>query len=819
MNILRLFRLFLGLIVLSGYWVSGYTQTSSKTKGYFQQRVDHTINVRLDDQQHVLRGRTQMVYHHRGAQPLDTLYFHLWPNAFSSCKSHWCQQQIENRNTDFLDEPKTKRGAIDSLSFTVNGQSVAHSAWQEMPDVAFLVLPTPLQPGQQITIETPFRVKIPASFSRLGHVNQQYQLTQWYPKPAVYDANGWHPLPYLDQGEFYSEFGTFDVTIQLPKNYVVGATGVLQNNPEEQRFIAQREQTSRALLAGDSSSGRKIDKTTVAYKPFKYPYPDVEYKTLRFVQDSVHDFAWFCDKDYYILTDSAQLPRSGRWVKTVALFNHKDRRFWKKATEYINQALWSYSNQLGDYPYSHCTAVDGALSAGAGMEYPMITVVGSGGSAESLRRVIIHEVGHNWFYGILATNERTYPWLDEGFNTYLEYRTLDSLNTLTTTAKRPSITAGFVGINLDLLGIKDSDDLICLSQNYVQGNGRVEPLEYPADKYWSTNYGVIVYIKSVAALRMLESYLTRPRFDAALRAYYEQWKFRHPQPEDVQQAFEQSTGQDLSWFFKRYVHTRETPDFQLLSAQEKNSSELMVRIRQVGHDTLPVCIQVLGRAGDTLASTWTQPFSGVIERVISVPPSGEWQRVEVNPGPLIPEQLTGNNVWFRRVLFPRLEPLKLNLVGVNTPMHKRTLSVLPAVAFNRADQVAVGFLAYYQFFPKKKFEAHLMPMYSFGLRTLAGSTGFKYRFLNRSTGFLPDFRSSFFLKTYVLGSATSWWLGRTGWLTWVRLPTPMVRTFRVRRGSRRSTSKPSGEPNGGTCVCRLSSWPKPASNPLTPWFA
>jgi hypothetical protein len=115
---------------------------------------------------------------------------------------------------------------------------------------------------------------------------------------------------------------------------------------------------------------------------------------------------------------------------------------------------------------------------------------------------------------------------------------------------------------------------------------------------------------------------------------------------------------------------------------------------------------------------------------------GEWRRVEVNPGPLIPEQLTGNNEWYRRAVLPRAEPLKLNLVGVNVPMHKRMLSVVPAVAFNQADQVAAGFLAYYQFFPKKKFEAHAMPLYSFGLRTLAGSTGFKYRFLNRSTGFL-----------------------------------------------------------------------------------
>ena len=220
-------------------------------------------------------------------------------------------------------------------------------------------------------------------------------------------------MPYLSQGEFYSEFGTFDVHITLPKNYVVGATGDLVNGAEEEAWLRGREVLSRQKLDAPAPEDGK---------PFDYEFPEGATKTLHFRQTDVHDFAWFCDKDYYVLTGRAELAGSGKKVKTVALFNERDKAKWAEANEYIAQGVYHYSKMVGDYPWKHCTAVDGALSAGAGMEYPNITVVGAGAG---LRDVIIHEVGHNWFYGIFGTNERRYPWLDEGFNSYYEYRARD----------------------------------------------------------------------------------------------------------------------------------------------------------------------------------------------------------------------------------------------------------------------------------------------------------------------------------------------------------------------------------------------------------
>ena len=271
-----------------------------------------------------------------------------------------------------------------------------------------------------MVINTPFRVKIPASFSRLGHVKQAYQITQWYPKPAVFDHKGWHPISYLDQGEFYSEFGSFDVKITLPSNYVVASTGNLKTISEE--------------LFLDSLANAKLDSSKIKFTPIGKtkaitPASTSTFKTLHYVQDSVHDFAWFADKDFIVRKSSVRLPISQREVKTWVMYTPANKKYWEKGVDYVNEAVYNYSLWNGEYPYNACTAIDGALSAGGGMEYPMVTVIGGVSSAKMLETVIVHEVGHNWFYGILGSNERKHGWMDEGLNTFYENRVTKLLST------------------------------------------------------------------------------------------------------------------------------------------------------------------------------------------------------------------------------------------------------------------------------------------------------------------------------------------------------------------------------------------------------
>ena len=199
---------------------------------YWQQNVNYTINVRLDDSLHVLHGDIEMEYTNNSPDKLEYIYMHLWPNAYLNNKTPFAKQQLRNGSNKFHFSLMEDKGFIDSLDFKVDGVSVDLVGEKPKYDIVKLVLNTPLESGKTIKITSPFRVMIPESFSRFGHVNNTYQITQWYPKPSVYDAKGWYPISYLDQGEFYSEFGKFTVNISVPENYVVAATGNLQTQSE-----------------------------------------------------------------------------------------------------------------------------------------------------------------------------------------------------------------------------------------------------------------------------------------------------------------------------------------------------------------------------------------------------------------------------------------------------------------------------------------------------------------------------------------------------------------------------------------------------------
>ena len=221
-------------------------------------------------------------------------------------------------------------------------------------------------------------------------------------------------------GEFYSEFGKYDVSITLPENYVIMATGDLQTESEVSFLNNKAKQTKVQFEKGGIPI---VDSLEIADMTF--PKSSEKFKTVRFTQSKVHDFAWFADKRYHVLKGEVLLGESNKKVTTWALFTNKEAHLWEKSIEYLNDATLYFSKWVGEYPYSHVTAVDGTISAGGGMEYPNITVIGTSDNDYSLETVIVHEVGHNWFYGILGSNERDNAWMDEGLNTYIEIRYME----------------------------------------------------------------------------------------------------------------------------------------------------------------------------------------------------------------------------------------------------------------------------------------------------------------------------------------------------------------------------------------------------------
>jgi hypothetical protein len=673
--------------------VKTYAQT------YWQQKIDYQINVKLDDQLHLLSGDIKMVYHNNSNSALSEIWMHIWPNAYKNDKTAFAIQQLENLSKSFHYADESKRGYIDSLNFMVNNFKVMVQANERYPDIVKLILPTSLAPGDSIIISSPFRVKIPNSFSRLGHVNNAYQITQWYPKPAVYDANGWHPIPYLDQGEFYSEFGTFDVKITLPKNYVVASTGELQNEEEKIFLDALSDSTKKIKTYSDVDT---------------FPKSSSAYKTLHYIQNNIHDFAWFADKRFHVLASEVELPSSKRKVKTYVFFTNKYAEYWKEASKYINDAVYYYSLWIGEYPYNYCSAVDGALSAGSGMEYPMVTIIGEMSDAKTLDQVIAHEVGHNWFYGIVGSNEREYAWMDEGINSFYEnrYMKLKYSDGTMIPKEKQNILIKTLGLHHFPYGYEHY-----LSQQLSASDGKAQAINTHAEEFVYLNYGVILYTKTSLVLKYLEQYLGVEKFDSVMKIYFDEWKYKHPQPSDIQFLFERECNEKLDWFFKDILDSKEDIDFKI-SEIKKENKQIRVKIKNNTEIAGPVFVSSIDKNGKVLENYKTQAFYGSVYVYFD---SIQAKKIVIDPLYVIPESNRNNNTVVLKPIKTKIEPLRLQaFTGLNRP-DRTNLYLAPALGYNTSDGALLGVALYNNFFPFKKLEWSLLPMYGIRSERLNGA--------------------------------------------------------------------------------------------------
>ncbi|AXY75188.1 M1 family peptidase [Paraflavitalea soli] len=495
---------------------------------YWQQEVHYSIDVSLNDKLHTLQGNLSVKYINHSPDTLTYIWFHLWPNAYKDDNTALAKQLSQDKEGRKKLRNKKNEGYIDGLAFTVDGKAVTTGQDSANDaDVVKLLLPSPLLPGQTTTITTPFHVKLPFYFSRSGYDGDQYMICQWYPKPAVYDKKGWHAFPYLDQGEFYSEFGSFKVNITVPAAYVVGATGTLQNTEELDQY---------------KTIGAQNYQAKAAVAKYKAAQPDAP-KTLQYVGENIHDFAWFADKDAVIQYDTLQLP-SGKIVDVFAWYQPNGNKEWSNSISFIEDAVSRYSGWIGEYPWPVVQAVEGPknLSSG-GMEYPMITLITSPeAGAEELDAVITHEVGHNWFYGILGSNERDYPWMDEGINSFYQFRY---------EAEKYRANSIFGRSMPKEIKALPAPELLSRVYNALNSLPAKEPVNTASTGFANKNdYGIVVYVKAATWLYLLEMALGREVFDKAMQAYYATWKFRHPYPEDLKAALEKSSQENLDQNFE-----------------------------------------------------------------------------------------------------------------------------------------------------------------------------------------------------------------------------------------------------------------------------
>ncbi|MBL7931748.1 MAG: M1 family metallopeptidase [Bacteroidia bacterium] len=685
---------------------AGKTQDS-----YFQQRLAYTMDVRLNDSTHSISAFEKITYVNNSPHTLNFIYFHLWPNAYKNNSTALAKQLLWQGKTDFFFSKPEERGYIDSLDFKVNGEKLKWDYDPEHIDICKVNLNQALKPGDSVVITTPFYVKIPdAKFSRMGHTYQAYYMTQWYPKPAVFDKDGWHQMPYLDQGEFYSEFGTFDVKITLPENYCLAATGDRVDSGEEENFLHKKMEDTRMKLQDSTHKGDN-----------SFPKSSWAYKTVRFVQIWVHDFAWFADKRFYVMKSDVEVPWSKRTVSTWAFFTPANAKLWQKAVNYVGSATVFYSQMLGDYPYRSVTAVDGSIMAGGGMEYPNITVIGPAGSAEELDMVITHEVGHNWFYGILASNERDKPFLDEGMNSFYEMRymrekyrskKLGSLFGTDTTFK-------FFGINKYPLWKYHE-----LSFYSAYRSAKDQAINLKSEEYSEANYGNIVYSKTALVMDYIMDLMGRDAFDVAMQEYYRINRFSHPEPADLFKILSKHAGRDFTDIQKYLFESTARIDYKIKSAKRNEDGTYTIKLKNKSRTPLPVNVYGF-KNGKPAGLVWFDGFQK--KRTVTFPPA-EVDYFKVDGLDRMPDINRANNGIKTKGLFKHARPLKLNLAAAIENQSKTNLNLMPLLGGNYYNGFMAGLAFHNYSIYEKKFDYLLAPMFAFNTKTPVGFAEFNFNF-------------------------------------------------------------------------------------------
>ncbi len=542
----------------------------------YQQKVDYKIYCSLDDENHTLKITEVLTYYNNSPVCLETLYLHLYANAYKDNNTDFAKELKKMGSYKFLKAKNSERGWIDIDSVkSMKGQL----DFIIDETIMGVILDKPLSPGDSVVLQIDAILKIPKIFSRLGYKGKHYEIVQWYPKPCVFDDKGWHKQGYHALGEFYGEFGNFDVSIELPADYMVAGSGII------------------------------IDSSKV----------ENNRKVVHFSAENVHDFAWVCDKDFEIA------KREVDGVEIEVYYIRKQKRKWENAGEYAVDAVNRYNKWFGRYPYKKLSIVQGYF--GGGMEYPNLVIIG--GSEDRLTRqfelVVIHEIAHQWFYGILGSNEMDEAWLDEGFTSYAEARYFVDKYGAENSFFKSSFIPGM------------PHDYINRLMYYITlTNGLERPILTKATEFVGNpiGYQVIAYSKPALFLRYLEAYLGTNTFDTILKRYFEEFKFRHPHSEDFIRICEEVSGRDLQQFFNDLLHTTKYCDWHI----KKISGNSLV-VENKGKFLLPTDILIQTDNGGQVMKIEKQ------QDTLEFPDAKKIKRVVIDPFNYTPESDRFNNFY------------------------------------------------------------------------------------------------------------------------------------------------------------------------------
>ena len=573
---------------------------------YWQQSVDYKMSVVLIDSVRQLACSSMITYKNNSPDTLRDIYMHLYPNAFQigsvKHREYMNDYGRESRAQYFKDNLEGYESSIRVRSLTVSKKGdIILSDYKVDDTILHAQLKKPLLPDEEIRIDLDWSHHVGGMVERAGYVDGQYNMAQWYPKIAAYDEKGWHAEPFHAEGEFYGEFGNFDVTFELPERFIIGSSGVVvSGNPGWENV---RVDTSAEF----DSWFKKFEET--------YQYPEENnLRKVRFVAEMVHDFAWVASPNFLYEHDN--------WndIDVHVLYNRVNADDWSQVVRQRSvRALKWLTNNFGEYPYPQVTNVDRVRSGG--MEYPMIVMDGS--DSESL---IVHEIGHIWFYGILGNNELDEAWLDEGFTSaqtrdYL----INRYGSKGFDIESGDWTEPYQKKYWSFSNRLHNDQWYSI--RYITG-GHDEPISRLSYAFKNGSaYRQNAYNKPSLMLNELKYLLGDSLYYKSIQDYYARWKFKHVNENRFISSVENTTGKELSWFFNAWLHDTRVMDYKIQSWKKSRNSDgsygIDLNIVSLGNRYMPLLIETELEDGTRSRKWWNNHLwktSDTIKYIVSSKP-------------------------------------------------------------------------------------------------------------------------------------------------------------------------------------------------------
>ena len=537
----RFFKLFAVLFLSLG------SVTSYGQYGYWQQFINYRIDVEVDTKNYLLHGKETISYNNNSPDTLKKVFFHLYYNAFQP------NSMMDVRSRSISDPSWKIKDRIVKLSpkeigyqkiksLTSNGKNLPYKVEGTIMEVA---LDKWILPGKNARFEIEFEAQIPVQIRRTGRNNKEgiaLSMTQWYPKMAEYDYEGWHTDPYIAR-EFHGVWGNFDVNITIDKNFIIGGSGIL-TNPQEIGFGYEDKSKSLTILPIDGKL------------------------TWKFKAENIHDFAWAADTNFVV--DKIKTKND----VNIYFVHQKDPLVvdtWKKMMPYAKKGFEIMGEKIGKYPYTQYTIVQGG---DGGMEYGMATLINGRRGIKNFERfcsLVFHESFHSWFQHILATNESKYAWMDEGFTSYAEEMIFHEIFNKSGRLQDPAYK----------------------SYRKFAKSKMEEPLSTHADHFQTNRaYGIGSYVKGAIFLYQLGYIIGEKNLAKSLRRYFSEWKFKHPTSNDFIRISEKVSGIELNWYLDYWINTTHTIDYGIKNISQQKNGNTNILLERKGIMPMPQDIRV-----------------------------------------------------------------------------------------------------------------------------------------------------------------------------------------------------------------------------------